>query len=273
MKPPFLILLTLMLGACAVVPPPQARTEHADRLAYAAGWYRDTISAGDFTLVSYMPAIFTSQDSVTIYIEGDGLAWTSRDTPSNDPTPLNPLALQLALNHPEGNAAYLARACQFVAAAPRDCPRRYWTDQRYAAEVIEAMNQAVDVLKMRFGASQVILVGYSGGGTVSALLAARRTDVRRLVTVAGNLDHVRWTTYHRISPLRGSLNAADQAMMLKAVAQTHFVGGADRVVPPALARQWPREILGGRAENLHVLPGFTHHCCWTGEWQRLMTSH
>jgi hypothetical protein len=44
---------------------------------------------------------------------------------------------------------------------------------------------------------------------VASLVAARRHDVVRLVTVAGNLDHLAWTTLHGVSPLTGSLNPAD----------------------------------------------------------------
>jgi hypothetical protein len=66
--------------------------------------------------------------------------------------------------------------------------------------VISASNQAVDALKQRYGAQEIVLVGYSGGGAVAALVAARRTDVVRLVTVAGNLDHLAWTHLHSVPP-------------------------------------------------------------------------
>jgi hypothetical protein len=45
---------------------------------------------------------------------------------------------------------------------------------------------------------------------VAALVAARRTDVDRLVTVAGNLDPTAWAVYQHIQPLTGSLNPADE---------------------------------------------------------------
>jgi hypothetical protein len=49
---------------------------------------------------------------LTVYIEGDGFAWLSRSQASYDPSPLNPVGLELALRHPLGESAYLARTCQ-----------------------------------------------------------------------------------------------------------------------------------------------------------------
>ncbi|GAB2181920.1 hypothetical protein DLREEDagrD3_21430 [Denitratisoma sp. agr-D3] len=52
---------------------------------------------------------------------------------------------------------------------------------------------------LQLGARRLTLVGYSGGA--AALLAARCSDVVRLVTIAGNLDHRAWTRYHHITTL------------------------------------------------------------------------
>lgn len=51
----------------------------------------------DFTLLTYLPPISGAVNTLTIHIEGDGLAWINSSTPSSDPTPTNPLALRLAL--------------------------------------------------------------------------------------------------------------------------------------------------------------------------------
>ena len=131
---------------------------------------------------------------LTVYIEGDGLAWRTRSIPSTNPTPIDPVGLKLALAHPLGNAAYLARPCQYVGGhTARGCDQSYWTNKRFAREVIESSNEALTTLKLEFGARHLQLVGYSGGGAVAALLAAKRDDVIRLVTVAGNLEHLAWT--------------------------------------------------------------------------------
>lgn len=262
-------LALVLIGACTVLPTAAERVQSADALAAAQGWQRLSLVAGTFVVVAYVPERISPDETLAVYVEGDGLAWLTPALPSSDPTPSDPLALRLALAQPEGNAAYLARPCQYIDAQATGCPPRYWTGQRFAPELIAAAGLAVDALKQRFAAHRLTLVGYSGGGAVAALLAARRRDVERLVTVAGNLDHRSWTAHHRLSPLHGSLNAIDERAGLSALLQTHFVGGRDRVVPPALASAWGPELLGPQAHNLRILQDYDHRCCWAEKWAEL----
>jgi len=254
----------LALTACVTIPMLQERSASADTLAAARHWTRTTIATDAFDLAAWLPDKIVPAPDLTIYIEGDGLAWLSSDTPSADPTPVTPVGLQLALAHPGGNAAYLARPCQYLA-APR-CAQRHWTNQRFAPEVIAATNQAVDTLKQRFGANRLNLVGYSGGGAIATLLAERRSDVVRLVTVAGNLDHRAWTAYHRISPLTGSLNPADDKAALARIPQWHFVGERDSVVPPVLAQAFAAGMPSARVKTM---TSYDHRCCWAENWPNI----
>lgn len=258
-----------LLGACVGLSAPAERRAAADALAAEHGWHATAFPSGPFELVAYVPDRYPEEATLTVYIEGDGLAWLSPSTPSADPTPLQPVALELALAQPAGNAAYLARPCQYVGAAASGCPRRYWTDARFAAEVVDAMDKALDRLKARARARRLVLVGYSGGGAVAALLAERRNDIDRLVTVAGNLAPKAWTARHGVTPLSGSLDPADQADRLAGLPQRHFIGGKDGVIPPSLARGFPRPFIGRDGRNLHVIPAFDHHCCWVEAWPRL----
>jgi len=262
--------MCLFLAACASLPTPLARREAADALAARQGWQRVVLPAGAFELAAYVPGVPGTGDALTVYLEGDGFAWSSPSQPSADPTPIDPVGLKLALAHPEGNAAYLARPCQFVGAQGAGCSGRYWTGQRFAPEVIEAENRALDALKARFQASRLTLVGYSGGGAVAALLAARRSDVTRLVTVAGNLDPAAWARHHRVPPLTGSLNPADAIDALLGIPQWHFVGGRDAVVPPELAKSFAGRFPAGRRPVVRIEPEYDHACCWAEGWPRLM---
>lgn len=262
----------LALVACATLPSPQERQAHADALAAAHGWQAVRIPAGAFTLLAYVPPAIAPQATLTVYLEGDGFAWRDGVTPSSDPTPRDPLALRLAFADPTGNAIYLARPCQYADAEHSGCALRYWTGDRFAPEVIDATSRALDALKARFGASQLVLVGYSGGGAVAALLASCRVDVDTLVTVAGNLDHRAWTAHHRVEPLLGSLNAADVANRLKSLPQTHFVGANDKVIPPVLAQRWPDGIIGPQGANLRIIPDADHGCCWVDRWPSMLKS-
>lgn len=256
----------LLLAACATIPSPAERTGLADALAARRGWQALDLAAAPFVLRAWLPADPAPAAELTVYIEGDGLAWLNGAQASPDPTPVNPLALRLALAQPDGAAAYLARPCQYARAAATACAQRYWTGQRFAPEVIAASGQALDALKQRFGASRLTLVGYSGGAAVAALLAAGRSDVARLVTVAGNLDHRAWTAYHRVLPLEGSLNPADRVAALAGVPQWHLVGADDSNITPQLVRDFAARFTRGRQPQVWVEPGFGHQCCWAEQW-------
>lgn len=261
-----LLLALFVLAGCADLSP-QSRRSHADRLAETAHWHKLRIPTDTFVMTAYAPRSVAQTGTLTVYIEGDGLAWLSRSQASADPTPRNPVALQLALRHPEGAAVYLARPCQYAGAEDQtNCRRHFWTDGRFAPEVIEASNQAVSDLMQRFGAARLVLVGYSGGGAVAALVAARRRDVVRLVTVAGNLDHRAWTDMHHVPALKGSLNPADIWEALVAIPQRHFVGGRDEVVSRDVAASYVSRFPADRRPALLTLPDFNHVCCWVERW-------
>ncbi len=266
---PVMLAWALTLTGCATVATPAQREAQADALADARGWRRQSLQAGAFELVSYGPRELTRDSRLTVYLEGDGFAWRDGSTPSRDPTPLNPVGLRLALAQAEDNAVYLARPCQYVDARYSGCLQRYWTTARFAEEVVAATNIAVETLKTRHGADRLVLVGFSGGAAVAALVASRRQDVERLVTVAGNLDHHAWTAFHRVDPLVDSLNAADVAGQLKELPQIHFVGRDDSVIPPVLARAWPVGFVGDGGQNLRVVAGQGHGCCWPDVWADL----
>lgn len=267
------LLCGLLLASCATPPPsPGERLHHAEQLAQERAWRALRIDAGAFALTGFTPARIHPADELAIYIEGDGFAWISSEQPSPDPTPLRPIGLQLALAQPDGNAAYLGRPCQYGAADKKPCAQKYWTGSRFAPEIIDASNAAIDVLKERFGARRLTLVGYSGGGAVAALLAARRNDVYRLVTVAGNLDHRAWTSQLRLSPLAGSLNPADFRDALGAVQQWHFVGAQDRVMPASIANAFANGFPRDGKPVIRIIPDYDHQCCWARDWVSLWRS-
>jgi pimeloyl-ACP methyl ester carboxylesterase len=265
-----LLLGSCLLVACASVPSPAARGQTALALVAARGWQPIALPAGRFTLAAFVPAAVVPAETLTVYIEGDGLAWISSDTPSADPTPRDPIGLKLALAHPAGAAVYLARPCQYLGGEqPSGCGQAYWTDRRFAPEVVAATAIAVDALKRRYGARWIQLVGYSGGGAVAALVAAQRSDVRLLATVAGNLDTLAWTTHFRVTPLGGSLNPADFSGQLANVPQMHWVGAADAVMPPLVAGSYAARFAPESKPQVRVIDGYDHVCCWAQNWARL----
>ncbi len=263
---PFLLCLLMLLTGCTL-PGPYQRTASAYRIAADQGWRAEKISAGRFNFQVFMPQ-HKSTDLV-VYVEGDGLAWLDSATPSSDPTPSNPLGLRLALRHPGNNAAYLGRPCQYD---PENivhiCRKTDWTDGRYSKEIVDAANLALNDLKQRMGARQINLVGYSGGGTLAALMAARRGDVRLLVTIAAVLDHTEWTAQLGLSPLAASLNPIDHWEQLRTLPQMHFVGQADKVTGWVAVQRYIN--LGQDAPiTVRTLENFDHICCWVEAWPQL----
>jgi len=269
-----LVCLHIMLMACISHVSPAERRQHADILATNAGWHKLRLPTSRFLLIAYAPETTTGSPTLTIYIEGDGLAWVTGSTPSDNPTPRTPLALELALKHKQSPAAYLARPCQYVQGNDQqNCEQRYWTNARFAPEVIIASNQAITELKRQFNADKLVLVGYSGGGAVAALVTAKRDDVIQLITVAGNLDHQAWTKLHDMQPLSGSLNAADSWLKLLNIPQLHLVGGSDDIVPLAVAESYRSRFPDDNRPGVIVINGFDHHCCWVQQWPALIINN
>lgn len=264
-----LVCLLGLLPGCTHISP-ATRTHNAEALASTAGWEKRYIKTKGFTFVAFVPGQSRSMQTLRVYIEGDGLAWQRRTLPSKDPTPLNPLALMLAIKDKQA-AVYLARPCQYVQGDNRKgCEQRYWTHARFSEEVVDATEQAITALMQQRNAQRLVLIGYSGGASVAALVAARRSDVVKLITVAGNLDHVAWTTLHNISPLTESLNPADSWSHLQTVEQLHLVGAKDKIIPPSVVSSYLQSFPATTKHEMRIFDEFDHHCCWVEQWPSLL---
>lgn len=262
------ILAAVLLAACSSL---GERQSLGPNLAREAGWSWGIVDGGAFKLAAATAPLKPASDLV-VYLEGDGLAYVRPSQPAQDPTPTDPLALRLALAHPAGNAnvVWLGRPCQYVT-SPR-CERAYWTSRRYTPEILDSIAAALDEVKSRSHANAVTLVGYSGGGAIAVLLAARRNDVKRVVTVAANLDLDYWTRRDGLSPLSGSLNPADVAPTLATLPQMHFTAGKDDTVGTDVVRSYLRHLPAGTPARLVEVPDYTHTCCWARDWGQLVRS-
>jgi len=199
-----------------------------------------------------------------VYIEGDGRAWITPGQPSLDPTPSGDWFALLALSDPQP-AAWLARPCQYVRNA--SCHIGLWTDARFSPEVLVALDQALDMLKQRYGSEQLELIGYSGGAALALLLAARRDDVSAVQSLAGNLSPRLWAAQQRFSPLHGSLEPLDYRQRLQKLPQRHLVGMQDRNVPANLAERWQQYLGDSSCIEIEQLAGLDHYNGWTDAWR------
>ena len=254
----------LLCAACAVL---QSPTEHIRALAADAGFM--PLELRDPRLRAYVrraaPGANTTR--VTIYVESDGAPWRFPDEPPADPTPLKPLVMRMAIADPAPATAYLGRPCQYLRESERaNCNPQLWMTARYGNDVVATMNLAIDQIRQNYGATEINLVGYSGGGAVAALIAARRGDVNCLVTVAAPLDTNAWTAAMKVSRLDLSLNPADEADKLRSVRQTHFRGLRDKLVPPTTAKRFLDQVTGAAVIDKET---FDHQCCWSEEWLEL----
>lgn len=268
----FLLGLCALLVACeSVTDVLSERDQIADRIAESGGLTKFFVKTGKFELAGYQRFSDPADPVVSVFIEGDGLAFLSANVASRDPTPRDPVSLRLAAKDPAANVSYLARPCQYVNAKHQSsCHYTYWTKARFAPEVVSETNIAVDAIKKASRASQIRLYGYSGGGVLAALVAAIRTDVVSLETFASPLDHAVWTESMGFTPLSRSINAAKQIGNAAGVKQTHFIGKDDDVISIGAVSSYVEAVrrAGGAAE-LVVLDDVDHSCCWADMWPGL----
>lgn len=234
----------------------------------SVGFVRGKEVSSGFSITTFLSTEING-DTLTVYIEGDGAPWVSSTRPPADPTPTNPVSLMMAGRDVRRPVLYMGRPCQYLDHVElTGCDSRYWTESRFSLQVIDAMDGVVDRAKRYAGARRVRLIGFSGGGVVAALLAARRSDIDSLVTVAAPLDTEGWSDFHQISPLRGSLNPMHYLEPLSHVRQTHFFGEKDSVVPVAYAKALQSRM---KFAGFVFVPGYTHSCCWVENWLDLLS--
>lgn len=270
MRPPRWVIpgaAVFVLASCALVLSP---AEQAGLVASESGMTE--LQLPDRRVRGFIKGVSTGSHAkaLTIYVESDGAPWRLRDEPPQDPTPLRPLVLGMAVADRSQPVAYLGRPCQYLDAASLSyCDPALWTRGRFRSDAVDMMTRAVDALKRAAGVGVINLVGYSGGGAMAALLAARRDDVACLVTIAAPLDTTAWTAALGVSPLATSLNPLDYAQRLHKVRQTHFRGMRDRVVPPETIRKFIARVPGALILDIE---SFDHECCWASRWQELLGS-
>ncbi|MFK7897951.1 MAG: alpha/beta hydrolase [Myxococcota bacterium] len=213
-----------------------------------------------------------------IYIEGDGHAWATRRRASSNPTPIRPVALELAIADPSGEELiYLGRPCQYSDPVSNEACRPWlWTQARFGKESINALSSRVDdILTAAQEERPLTLVGYSGGGVIALLLAARRDDVERVVTVAAPLDVQVWSDQTGTTPLYASETPMTHLEELAKVEQLHFTGARDGQVGTAPAKSFIHALSRHARTNptaaefqLKIVPD-ADHSNWPEIWPEL----
>ena len=199
-----------------------------------------------------------------VYLGGDGTP-VRAGRPAQDPTPRNPLMLQMLAFDP-GPAVYIGRPCYHGLAEAPGCSSDLWTNARYSERVVASMAAAIRRIMATQGYESIAFFGHSGGGVLAMLLAERFPTTRTIVTIASNLDIDAWTDHHHQPRLNASLNPASRPPLRNSVLQRHYAGNRDRIVPVPLVA---RGIQGSKAKFI-IVNGYDHVCCWSEGWPNIL---
>ena len=216
-----------------------------------AGWVAPNdfqyvpIKTGIYEIATWQKINNPKNNTLHIYIEGDGNSFDAYGYPTDDPTPHGTLVRDLATRDNFENVVYVARPCQFI--MDNNCKKQDWTTARFSKKIIDAESQAIQKIAKN---KKITLIGYSGGAMVSGLVIKQnpKLKVDKWITIAGVLNHKKWTEYFGDEALSESLNIDT----LPKVPQVHFVGGRDEIVPYDLAKTWADE------KDIKIIPTATH---------------
>ena len=192
------------------------------------------INTGDYEIATWQKINNPKNKNIHIYIEGDGNAFNAYGYPTDDPTPRGTFVRNLVTKDNFENIVYMARPCQFV--MNDKCNEADWTMGRFSQKIVTAQGRAI---KQIAGNRKITLIGYSGGAMISGLIIEQnpKLKVDKWITVAGVLNHKKWTQYFGDKDLNESLNMEK----LPNVNQVHFIGEHDDIVPYKLAKTWMAE--------------------------------
>lgn len=203
------------------------------------------VDTGEYEIATWQKINNPKNSRIHIYIEGDGNAFDSYGQPTDNPTPHGTLVRDLAVSDTFDNVVYMVRPCQFIMS--KSCSESDWTDGRFSQKIIDSESIVLQKIATN---KKITLIGYSGGAMVSGLIIKQnpKLNFEKWITVAGVLNHKKWTDYFGDEPLIKSIDME----FLPDVAQKHFVGGRDNIVPPDLAKQW------SKIEDIVIIDNATH---------------
>lgn len=203
------------------------------------------VSSGTYTLACWQK-ISNENSPFHIYIEGDGNSFNRYGYPTDNPTPKGTFLREIAFNDPNDNVIYLARPGQFVENQNKN--QTDWTTGRFSKKIVDSVSQAVNELSK---GNPIILIGYSGGALLSGLIINENPNLNviKWITIAGVLNHTKWTEKLNLPPLKDSLDLD----YLPKVKQIHLVGEKDKIVPAELTKS----IVC--TQDLIIVPKATHN--------------
>ncbi len=230
------------------------------------GFEQKIIQGTEFKHVVFIKPSAKKNDTIHIYLDGDGSAWINNRWISDNPTPRNTLMLKL-MRLDQKTSLYLGRPCYHGFSQGSPCTNKLWTSHRYSQNVVNTMFTAISNIINEYKARRIVLIGYSGGGTLAMLLAEHIPELQGVITIAANLDIDAWTDYHGYSNLTGSLNPIQRKPLGKEVFQLHLAGAKDANIPVKQSRSYVGRQFSA---HLRVFDDYDHHCCWEEIWPSIL---
>jgi len=259
----FTLLLCVSLPACLS---PSQKFQHS---AESYGFYPKQIWGENFLhrLFLNKAVLNTPQKKILhVYLDGDGTPWKSNRWVSADPTSRNPIVLEL-INLDSSPSILLGRPC-YHGLKNKFCEPKYWTSDRYSERVVNSLTTVLNKFLLENPYKKVVLIGYSGGGTLAALMARNIININTLVTIAANLDIEKWTHFHDYLPLTNSLNPINFPPLPASIKQIHFAGLKDENIPAEIIKNFSDKQVNA---VFYPITDFNHHCCWVSHWHKLLT--
>ena len=259
-----LLLAPLLLSGCKTI----TYGHEPGTIGELYGFKKVLVKGGDFWITTYQK-IENPHKPFVFYIEGDGAAFDGKYRVSRNPTPRRQMFINLAAMDDRPNVVYVARPCQYTPMElnPR-CTMQYWTNKRMSNDVVESLNDVVNSIN---NSHKFSLIGYSGGGGIAILIATRNYMVKDIITIAGNLDHVAFTTLHNVKPMIGSLSPIDYAQQVKNIPQLHISGGKDDIIPPFIADKFVQKA-SSRCVKQKIYEDISHRHGWKRIWEYVYSS-
>lgn len=236
MKTHAALLSLILLAGCAHVADELDSTA-ASRIARPAFMVERTMTTSTYAL-NVWERMHTRGAPANIYI-GEGGS-----------TPSHALGLHLASRDQADNLGWIAQPCQFHSPSTNaDCK----IDAPVSADAVAAFSETLDDIKARYDITGFNLIGYDSGGAIAAHLAAGRSDVLSLRTIAGTLD-----TAHDIAPA------------LRATPQFHFIAAGDQIVPPAIYHGFRQTQGESSCVRYAMIQDADHRKGWVEVWPKLL---
>lgn len=254
------LLLILSLSGCAT--PSQRFHQKTLELGFTA----ERLQVSQFQHQIYAFKNLQQSKTLHVYLDGDGSPWENKRRVAYDPTARNPLILAL-MKQDDTPSILLGRPCYYGLNAQVGCDSKFWTSHRYSGAVVWSMAQALNHWIKQQGFNQVVLIGYSGGGSLAILMAEKIQHIHTVLTIAANLDVKAWSEFHGYVTLKGSLNPIEQGELSRHIQQIHVAGQDDQVVPAFVIKSYAQSQQGAR---YYEFDGQDHACCWEAEWPNIL---